>query len=108
MRMGVPIAVLLLIFSAVSYSADDKPKSGAVGGKVYAIFLGTRSSYALEGVEAVDFNGVKCLKGRHVDMTWAAGKTCYIPVDRIDSIVEYESFDQYKQNLHEYQENRLK
>ena len=73
MRICVPIAVMMVVLSGVSYSADSAPKGDASSAKVYIVYLDGGRSYVLEGVEGVDFNGVKCLKGRHADITWGEG-----------------------------------
>ncbi|MGD0060149.1 MAG: hypothetical protein ABSD58_12105 [Verrucomicrobiia bacterium] len=108
MRICVPIAVMMVMFSAVSYSADNAPKGNASSAKIYVVYLEGGRSYVLEGVEGVDFNGVKCLKGRHADITWAKGKICYIPVDKISAIMEYDSLDQYMQDIQKYRDSQLK
>ena len=108
MRIGVPIAVMVVMLSAVSYSADSTPKGDASSAKIYVIYLDGGRSYVLEGVEGVDFNGVKCLKGRHADITWAKGRICYIPVGKISAIMEYDSLDQYMQDIQKYRDSQLK
>lgn len=78
--------------------------------KVYVIFVNEvrlSTTYILEDVEAAEFNGVKCLKGKQVDISWVANKTVYIPVDKISVIVEYDSLSQYKENVAKYQKIQM-
>jgi len=111
MKPLVIALALLAMYCACSYSADEKSESAtATSGAVYTIYVGTHgdgAGYVLENVDAVDFKGVKCLKGSHVNLTWARGKVCYVPVDKIDLIMEFASFDAYKNEIREHRDNEL-
>ena len=109
MRTSVLLTAVMLTLLVPAYAADDKPKTDAAADtKVYVIYLDAGKSYTLEGVEGVDFKGVKCLKGRHSDITWAKGKMCYIPVDKISAIMEFDSFEQYKEDIQKFRDQQLK
>ena len=109
MKITVLLTAMMVVFSSASYSADENPKGiTSPDSKLYVIYLVQGKSYALEGVEGVDFKGIKCLKGRHADISWAKGKICYIPVDQISAIVEYDSLQQYKENIEKYRDQQLK
>jgi len=110
MRASVLLIAMLLIFSVPSYSGDEKPKSEAApDAKVYLVYSTMQGRTAvLEGVEVVDFKGIKCLKGRHADLTWSKGKVYYIPVDKIESIIEFDSLEQYKQAVQNFHEGQMK
>lgn len=112
MKINVLMTAIMLMTSVTAYSADDKPKPvTAPGSKIYLIYLESATqgrSYVLEAVEPVEFKGVKCLKGRHADITWVKDRICYIPVDKISTIVEYDSLEQYKQDIQKFREAQLK
>jgi ubiquitin C-terminal hydrolase len=100
---------MMVMLSVSSYSADEKPKADtAVSSKVYVVYIEQGKSYVLEGVEGVDFKGVKCLKGRHADITWAKGKICYVPVDKVSVIMEFDSLEQYKEDIQKFRDQQLK
>jgi hypothetical protein len=104
MKITVLLAAMMVMLSAASYSADEKPKDiAAPDSKLYAIYLVQSKTY-----EGVDFKGVKCLKGRHADISWAKGKICYIPVDQISAIMEYDSLEHYKEDIEKYRDQQLK
>jgi hypothetical protein len=99
----------MLMFALCSYSEDEKKKpENATDTKIYVIYLGSSASYVLENVERADFMGIKCLKGRFVDMTWVKGKICYVPVDKISVINEFDSFDQYKEAIQKFRDQQMK
>jgi hypothetical protein len=79
--------------------------------KIYVIYVtgetARPATYILEDVEATEFNGIKCLKGKHVDMYWVANKMLYVPIDKILLIVEYDSLSQYKENMEKYHKKQL-
>jgi hypothetical protein len=109
MKVTVLLATMMVVLSTATYSGDEKPKDVTLpGSKLYVIYLVQWKSYVLEAVEGVDFNGVKCLKGRHADISWARGKICYIPIDQISTIVEYDSLQQYKEDIEKYRNQQLK
>ena len=109
MKTKVLLAAMMLMLSVSSYSADEKSKADTiVGTKVYLVYIEQGKSYVLEGVEGVDFKGVKCLKGRHADITWAKGKICYVPVDKISVIMEFDSLEQYKEDIQKFRDQQLK
>ena len=95
----------LMLFSSAPSYAEEKAEPEK---KVYVIYLeGYKSSYILEDLEATDFDGIKCLKGRQVDLSWVRNKVVYVPVDKVSNIVEYDSLDQYKKDVETYQKKRL-
>jgi len=109
MKITVLLATTMALLSSASYGADEKAKDiTSPDSKLYVVYLVQWKSYALEGIEGVDFKGVKCLKGRHADISWAKGKICYIPIDQISAIVEYDSLQQYKQDIEKYRDQQLK
>ena len=112
MKIRVLMAAMALMLSVTSYSADDQPKAApAPSAKLYLIYVGSgiqAKSYILEGVDDVEFKGIKCLKGRHADITWTKGKICYIPVNQISAILEYDSLEQYTQDIQKYRDAQLK
>jgi hypothetical protein len=110
MKITVVLATIMVVLSAASYSADEKAKGIASSdSKLYVIYLvQAGKTYVLEGVEGVDFKGVKCLKGRHADIGWPKGKICYIPVDQISLIKEYDSLEQYKEDIQKYRDQQMK
>jgi hypothetical protein len=78
--------------------------------KVYAIYVAGEmrsASYILEDIEAAEFNGIKCLKGKHVDLYWVANRIVYIPVDKISMIIEYNSLSQFKEDIEKYHKKEL-
>lgn len=100
------IMFIMMMFCPVfgfAQQADQPAK------KIYAIYVSDfhSSSYVLGDVEASDFNGVKCLKGKQVDLTWVANRTVYIPVEKIENIVEYDSLEEYKNDIDKYNKKRL-
>jgi len=75
--------------------------------KVYAVYLGATSSYVLQDIEPVEFNGIKCLKGEHVNISWIKNKVVYIPVDKVSLIVEYNSVEEFKQTISTFQKGQM-
>jgi len=112
MKINILMTAMMLMLSVTSYSADEKAKTDASPSpKLYVIYVQYANqdrSYLLENVEGVDFNGVKCLKGRHADISWLKGKICYIPVTRISAMIEYDTMEQYVQDIQKYRDAQLK
>ena len=78
-----------------------------VAKKVYAVYLSATSTYVLQGIEPVVFNGIKCLKGEHVNISWVKNKIVYIPVDKVSLIVEYNSVEEFKQTISTFQKGQM-
>jgi hypothetical protein len=109
MRKFIPaifISTVMLFCSVYSFAQDSaKPVQ-----KVYAIYTtDTRGTfYLLENIESVDFQGIKCLKGKPSDIGWVKDTTAvYIPMDKILDILEYNSLQQYKDMVQKYNEKKL-
>jgi hypothetical protein len=103
--LSIIVSSMVMLCSVHSFAQQkDEPAK-----KVYLIYVNNfrSSSYVLEGIESSDFNGVKCLKGTHVDLTWVANRTIYIPVDKIEEIIEYDSISQYKEDIDKYNKKKL-
>jgi hypothetical protein len=111
MKVCVLVTALLLMTAVIFCRGDEKTEVDvASDSKIYVVYVQTspEKSFILEAVETVDFKGLKCLKGRHADISWAKDQICYIPIDKIDSIVEVASLEKYKQAIQAYREAQLK
>jgi hypothetical protein len=110
MKITLLLATMMVVLSAASYSADEKARGiASPNSQLYVIYLEPGGkTYVLDGVEGVDFKGVKCLKGRHADIGWPKGKICYIPVDHISLIMEYDSLEQYKEDVQKFRDQQMK
>jgi hypothetical protein len=100
------VVALMLVFARVGF-AQDKPTEPVQ--KMYLVYFSDDkdAAYELVNLEVVDFNGIKCLKGKQVDISWVKNTIVYVPVDKIKSVVEYESFQKYKDALDEYSKKRM-
>lgn len=95
--------MLMFVFTGRGF-AQENQKTGELVKKIYVVYLGGDTSkgmitYILEDIELTEFNGIKCLKGKHSNISWVANKTVYLPVDKILGIVEYDSLNQYKEDI---------
>lgn len=111
MKTGMLLTAMMLVVVVSAYGADEKLKVETVSSaKVYVLYLTLATqpaTYILEGVEAADFHGVKCLKGRFADISWMKGKLTYVPVENISAIVEYDSLEQYKEVIQKYSDKQM-
>jgi len=70
---------------------------------VYAIYTdGIKTGNVLKDISQVQFNGISCIKGTGVE-SWVKGKTSYIPVDKIEQIVEFDSVQDYNESVKKYE-----
>jgi hypothetical protein len=91
-KVIILVASMVLILMSPIMAEDDVEKD-----KVYSIFLEEEATYALKRLESTEFQNIPCLKGIYIGKgEWLQGKTIYIPKNQINIIVEYNSFDDYK------------
>lgn len=104
MRKIIPaiFMVSLILFSSMTGFAQE-PVAGQSSNKVYIVYLNDAKvdAYIVTNIEAVDFQGIKCLKATAADLPgwFRATKAVYFPVDKVSNIVEYNSLDEYKNSL---------
>ena len=86
-------------------------------GKVYLITQGgmqkDHDAYQilLENIGRSEFMGMQCVKGTFrpgAEGHFMAGKTMYMPVDKIFAVTEYESHAAYKEAVKRHYEERAK
>jgi len=91
---------MFISFYACHSFAQQEANSAFPEKKVYVVNTmgGYKSAvYVIEGLEKAEyFNGIKCLKGQYIDSAWLKSKTVYIPVDKVTSIIEFNSLAEYK------------
>ena len=113
MKTGILLTVMMLMIAVTGYSADENLKTSPVApAKLYVVYLsfvqaGQTVTYVLEAVEAADFHGIKCIRGRFADLSWMKGKVCYVPLDKVSAIVEYNSLEQYKEDIQKFSQKQL-
>jgi hypothetical protein len=92
----------VIFFSSISGFAQE-PAAGQSSGKVYVVFLNDAkvNDYVVTNLEAVDFQGVKSLKGTAVDLPgWVkTSKAIYFPADKVVTVVEFNSLTDYVNSL---------
>lgn len=115
MKRSHLILATAILFSSIDARNEDptkpskQPATSLDGNTlVHAFYLDDDSAYVLSGIEEIDFHGIKCIKGNHVDQAWIRNRVIYIPVAKIITILEYASFDEYIQNMEAAQKERLK
>ena len=117
MKTVLTTIVAILLICGTTISAPEKaetpasPKADAKpSSKIYQIYVEgmTGGSYALENIEYVDFHGVKCLKGRQIDVSWLKNKVVYIPTDKVISVVEFDSLEDLKACIQSFQQSQMK
>jgi hypothetical protein len=109
MKIKILLTVIAISLTPCSRGEDKDNLERVADQKVYVINLAQeRNGYVLTEVESADFNGIKCLIGRHVDMSWVKGKICYIPIETVSVIVEFDSLEDYKESLKQLAEDRMK
>jgi len=117
-RIALAVVIFMLMLVCVELGcAQEKnvsekatEKAAAAEKKISVICLSSEmhsTTYVLEDVEQAEFNGIKCLKGKHVDLYWVANRTVYIPVSQISVIIEYDSLSQYKESLEKYHKKQM-
>jgi hypothetical protein len=74
--------------------------------KAYLVYVAGKTageSYLLSDVSREEFMGVACIKGtyRHPSSSahWMAGRTIYVPLEKVLMVTEYDSHDAYKEAL---------
>ncbi len=75
------------------------------GGAIYMVVVADRgvdkpSNYVLAELEAVEFKGVRCFKGRLANVDprhFMAERIAYFPVDKVLMITEFESMAAYQE-----------
>ena len=111
MKKFLPViyTFILILFSSSSF-AQEKTADQPVK-KVYAVYLTDMrgTSYIVEDLQSVDFLGVKCLKGTASKLPgWVKDTTAlYFPVDKIQSVLEYNSLKDYKESDERYSKKQL-
>jgi hypothetical protein len=93
--------IIILFFCFSPVFAQESNVSETPTQKVYLFFSndGRAATYVLEDIKEIDFHGIKCISGTQANITWAANQRVFIPVDHIQSIVEYSSFSQYLESV---------
>jgi hypothetical protein len=69
------------------------------------------TSYVLMDATSVEFLGMKCVRGKHRPLKeafWTNGNIIYIPVEMISSVVEFESYDAYRDAVKRFNEEKMK
>ena len=105
MRKIIPAIFVggLILFSSMPGFAQE-PAAGQAANKVYIVYLNDAKisiAYIVANIEAVDFQGIKCLKATAADLPgwFKMTKAAYFPVDKVLTVVEYDSLDDYKNSL---------
>jgi hypothetical protein len=81
--------------------------------KVYQFFVKkdlSDASYVLMDATHVEFLGMKCIRGTNrpaKESWWTNGNTVYIPVEMICSVIEFDSYDAYREALKRWHESKL-
>ena len=65
---------------------------------IHALYLHDGQQYVVEGLEVEDFHGQPCYSGIATDFRvkpedWRFGLKMYLPVSKVESIIEYPSID---------------
>ena len=64
--------------------------------KIYSVTMIDGVSILMSNVQAVDFEGIPCLRGIHLHRdSWTKGIKYYLCVDKIKAISEFNSMKQY-------------
>lgn len=84
----------LVLFSSVPGFAQDQGAN-----KVYVVYLKDAKVdyYVVSNIQAVDFQGIKSLRGTAVNLpSWVKiSNAIYFPVDKVATVVEFNSLNDY-------------
>ncbi len=88
-------------YSRLSVAEEGSPTTTAPAMKIYAVYFDAANGgwYNLADMEIVDFKGIKCLKGKHITThdSWLKNRVVYIPVDKVTSIVVFNSLADFSE-----------
>ena len=83
--------------------------------KAYLVYLRGQienESYVIADVSREEFMGIPCIKGTYRPNTspsyYMAGRTIYIPLDKVLYVMEYESLDAYREAVKRHYEGKAK
>jgi hypothetical protein len=101
---------------ALTLSDRQTPIEGsAMSTKVYQVYIAANTesaSYLLADATREEFMGVPCIKGTYRPHTssshWLAGQVIYIPLDKVLTVIEYESFEAYRDALKRHYDEKSK
>jgi hypothetical protein len=71
----------------------------------------TSTSFVLMDAKPVEFLGMKCIRGKHRPMKesfWTNGNIIYIPFEMITSVVEFDSYEAYREAVKRFNEEKIK
>ncbi len=94
MRRALFVGVILMLCLSIHTNTDAAAGDTTDQSKVYRVGYGS-TWCALQGVEAAEFCGIRCLKGRLISEKGAVSGIRYIPIDKVLSVSEYTSIEEY-------------
>ncbi len=108
------IAVALTVWLAAGRSAAAEPAKQDFEGKVLLVYFKGRTAdhaYTLQDVTLGELHGKKVLQGVHVDTgseeNWLKGRKTSIDWDAVESLIYYDSAEDYKKAMAEFGDESL-
>jgi hypothetical protein len=107
----IVVAIFAFIINAQGENVSEKAPSETPETKntqkVYGIYTDgiSSSGNVLTDVSRVAYFGIESIKGKSV-YSWTDGKTVYIPVQKIRSIIEFDSIDDYNTAMKKFKSSR--
>lgn len=100
------VFVLLIFLAIIPFIGNAT--AGEKETKVYVVYLANADeSYVLGELSNVSFLSVNCLKGKQIEKGWMEGKTVYVPIDKVKSIVEFNSYEEYLAAVKKFNEENV-